>query len=239
MSQKQTPAIVIDQLSFSYHHEQVLRDISLTIEQGDFIGLIGQNGSGKSTLLKLILGLLPLQKGTISLFGQSLPTFSAWGQIGYVAQHSLIAQQQPISVKEVLRMTGATTEAIQEALALVNLLDQQQRVLTDLSGGQQQRVFIARALLKQPRLLILDEPTVGVDSRSQQQFYALLKHLNQSKKLTIILVSHELDVVAKIVDKVACLNQTLIYHGAASAILEQELLEQLYGKQHRLIAHHH
>lgn len=232
--------IEISKLNFGYQREKVLEDISLVVREGDFLGLIGQNGSGKSTLLKLILGLLKPSKGEVLLFGQKAERFKDWSKIGYVAQQgSFSSNGFPVTVGEVLTMTGASAKEIERSLALSSLGTKKTHLLSELSGGQQQRVFIARALLGNPKLLILDEPTVGVDGGAQAKFYELLRRLNQEKKLTIILVSHELDVVAKEVGQVACINKRLVYHGHPKELFEQDLIEKLYGGQHRLIAHSH
>lgn len=232
--------INISNLSFAYHQEKALENISLQVKKGDFLGLIGPNGGGKSTLLKIILGLLKPQKGRVKLFGRKAENFKDWRKIGYVAQKAgFNSTGFPITVAEVIAMAGGKGEEIERVLKLTNILPQKNKLLNELSGGQQQRVFIARALLQSPELLILDEPTVGIDGNSQVQFYDLLRRLNQENGLTIILVSHEVDLVAKEVNKIACINQNLIYHGQAQKLLEDNLLEKLYGKHQRLIAHHH
>lgn len=232
--------INISNLSFAYHQEKVLENISLQVEEGDFLGLIGPNGGGKSTLLKIILGLLKPQKGQVKLFDQKIKEFKAWHKIGYVAQKAGFNPTGfPITVAEVIAMAGGKGGEIERVLKLTNILKQRNKLLSELSGGQQQRVFIARALLKQPQLLILDEPTVGIDGDSQLQFYDLLRQLNQNNYLTIILVSHEVDLIAKEVNKIACINQSLTYHGQAEKLLQDNLLEKLYGKHQKLIAHHH
>lgn len=223
--------IKITDLSFSYKSEVILHEVSLTVKEGDFLGLIGPNGSGKTTLLKIILGLLQPTSGRAELMTK---------KIGYVAQKAgFNAIGFPITVEEVISMAGGSQAEIERVLELTNIASKKKRLLNELSGGQQQRVFIARALLHNPELLILDEPTVGIDSQSQNNFYKLLKKLNKENGLTLILVSHELDVVAKEVSSVACINKNLIYHGQPQELLETDLIEKLYGKNQRLIAHHH
>lgn len=232
--------INISGLTFAYHQEKVLENISLQVEEGDFLGLIGPNGGGKSTLLRIILGLLEFKKGKVKLFDQEIKEFRDWQKIGYVAQKAGFNPTGfPITVAEVIAMAGGRGEEIEQVLKLTSILPQKNKLLNELSGGQQQRVFIARALLRQPQLLILDEPTVGIDGNSQVQFYDLLRRLNQENGLTIILVSHEVDLIAKEVNKIACINQNLVYHGQAQKLLEDNLLEKIYGKHQRLIAHHH
>lgn len=232
--------VEITNLNFAYNKEVILEKVSLTIEKGDFLGLIGPNGSGKSTLLKIILGLLESKWGEVLLFGQKVKIFKDWKKIGYVAQKAGFNPTGfPITVEEVITMAGGNNQQVEEVLQLTNILDKKKKLLSELSGGQQQRVFIARALLHQPELLILDEPTVGIDSKSQREFYNLLRKLNQEKALTLILVSHEIDVIAKEVNSVACINKSLIYHGQPQKLMEHDLIEKLYGKHQRLIAHQH
>lgn len=230
----------IKQLSFSYDQQPVLDRLSLEMRRGDFLGLIGPNGGGKTTLLKLILGLLPMQSGQLRLFGQEIGQFKDWPRLAYVAQEAgFNTHGFPVTVEEVLQMTGAAAGAIADSLSFVGLRDHRHLQLNQLSGGQRQRVFIARALVKQPDLLILDEPTVGVDHQAQEQFYQTLQHLNQDHQLSIILVSHEIDLVAQAVKQVACLNKQLVYHGASQRLTSQELITKLYGSPQQRLAHHH
>lgn len=233
------PIIDVQKVSYRYQKELIIQDVSLQVQRGDFLGLVGPNGGGKSTLLKLILGLLPLQTGSLTLFGQNRKQFRDWQKIGYVAQRNFIKHSQPVTVAEVLQMTGATKEEITRALELVDLSSKKHKNIGELSGGQEQRVFIARALLHQPELLILDEPTVGVDQKSQSAFYELLNHLNQTHHISIILVSHEVDLISSSVKNLACLNQKLLYHGHPNALHDEQLIKQVYGQKHQLIEHHH
>lgn len=215
----------IKDVTFSYGNERVLEDIDLHVEQGDFIGLIGPNGSGKTTLLKLILGLLPLQHGSIRLLGKDRKKFDDWAQIGYVPQKAASATEQfPASVKEIVatgllakkrlprRYTKADQQAVDTALKQTNITTLADKRIGELSGGQQQRALIARALAPKPKLLMLDEPTTGVDQETQQQFYDLLHQLNK-QGITIIIVSHDLHRITNHVNKIASLNRTLKFYG--------------------------
>lgn len=236
------PLIQLEHISFSYHTEKVLDDISLSVNAGDFLGLVGPNGSGKTTLLKLILGLIPNQSGDISLFGVPQKSFSEWKKIGYVPQRagvSIAAAQYPLTVTEVVEMGHASKSAARTALGLVGMQQHGRRLVKELSGGQQQRVFIARALATRPQLLILDEPTAGVDADSQSQFYELLKKFNQEHGLTLILVSHDIDVVAHEVKTVACINKTLVFHGPPREFFHKDIFEKLYGANVRYVVHGH
>ena len=243
------PLVQVDNVSFSYGRQPILDNINLTIHQGNFLGLIGPNGSGKTTLLKIILGLLTPTEGTASLFGQPLGQFQNWHRLGYVPQRAgiqIVAGRFPITVEEVVGMgvggffrTQKSKKAIANALAAVEITNLKRLLLTELSGGQQQRVFIARALVWQPELLILDEPTVGIDVESQTTFYRLLKQLNQEQKLTLVLVSHDIDVVAHEVKTVACLNRRIVFHGEPKKVTHADFLEKLYGKNIKFVVHGH
>lgn len=248
-----TPIIEVEHVTFSYGgHEPAVKDINLTIYEGDFVGLIGPNGGGKSTLLKLILGILPLQQGSIKFFGQDIKKFNRWSCVGYVSQTaSHFDRRFPATVWEIVAMgrvanrgvlrplNGVDKKIMEEALSDVGMLEFRDTPLHNLSGGQQQRVFIARALAGNACLLVLDEPTIGVDINAQEQFYALLKELQEGKKMTIIFVSHDIDVIASEANTFACVNQELVYHGAPREFIKEDYIEKLYGKNIRLILHGH
>ncbi|MFH0863718.1 MAG: metal ABC transporter ATP-binding protein [Candidatus Gottesmanbacteria bacterium] len=240
MQMKDDIIVKISGVSFSYNDEPAISDINLEIKRGEFLGIIGPNGSGKTTLLKIIIGLLKPQKGEIQLFGQDINRFKYWSKIGYVPQRAgSNVTSFPISVEEVVGMGGASYKAVTDALTEVEMEKYRKRLLRELSGGQQQRVFIARALATKPELLILDEPTVGVDVDSQAKFYQLLRDLNQNLGLTLALVSHDIDVVAHEVSEVACINCKLVCHGKPKDILKSDYLENLYGKELRFVIHGH
>lgn len=220
------PLIELKDVSFQYEYTQVLKNISLRVDEGDFLALIGQNGSGKSTLLKLILGLLKPMSGDIKLFGEPANQFKHREWIGYVSQKSNAFNSGfPATVEEVVK-SGLSQKVglfkrypkdadilVKSALKDVGMEQYMNRNIGQLSGGQQQRVFIARALVADPKLLILDEPTVGIDRENVQAFYDMLAHLNEHHKMTMILVTHDVDTVSDRVSHVACLNQTIHFHG--------------------------
>lgn len=216
----------IQDVSYRYEKEAVLKHINLTLPKGSFLAIIGPNGSGKSTLLKLILGLLKVQTGTIELFGKPIEEFKDWDKIGYVSQKANSFNSGfPATVFEVV-LSGLTKkiglfrfakkndrEKVTQALKSVGMLNFANRNIGELSGGQQQRVFIARALVSDPKLLILDEPTVGVDIANEKIFYKMVENLNKDLGITIILVTHDLEAVSEDVTQVACLNKHLHFHG--------------------------
>lgn len=244
------PLIEMNNVSFQYDYTQVLNNISLKVEEGDFLALLGPNGSGKSTLLKLILGLLKPMSGEIKLFGESSNTFKHREWIGYVSQKSNSFNSGfPATVQEVVK-SGLTkplglfkrpkkdaTAQVKEVLTAVGMEQFANRNIGELSGGQQQRVFIARALIAQPKLLILDEPTVGIDHENVQAFYDMLVRLNKELSMTIVLVTHDVDTVSNRISHVACLNQTMHFHGYKGDFdsISQEQLDTWYGHSVRKI----
>lgn len=231
--------VKLDEVSYSYNHEPAIEGITLEVEEGDFVGVIGPNGSGKSTLIKIILGLLKPDKGKVYLFGTELEKFTDWGKIGYVPQKAGVAVKFPITVEEIVAMTAKNKTALDRALTDVDMHKYKKTLITELSGGQQQRVFIARALATEPKLLILDEPTVGVDAEAQAGFYGLLKHLNETKKLTLMLVSHDVDVVAHEVKTIVCINKNLVCHGSPKDIVSGDFINRLYSKHLKFVVHGH
>nr|WP_239587198.1 metal ABC transporter ATP-binding protein [Bacillus ectoiniformans] len=231
-----------------------MENIQLTVPKGAFLGLVGPNGSGKSTLLKLILGLLKVKEGEIQLFGQPQEKFKEWDQIGYVSQKANSFNTGfPATVYEVVA-SGLTKkiglfkyvgtkekEEIKKAIAAVGMEDFLQRNIGELSGGQQQRVFIARAIVSKPELLILDEPTVGIDSKNVKSFYDMLAFLNKDMGITLLLVTHDIGIVSDKVTHVACLNKFLHFHGSMQQFerLDEQDISQLYGHGIHLLDHNH
>lgn len=216
-------------VSFTYEHSTVLEDISLGVQAGEFWALIGPNGSGKSTLIKIILGLLKPDCGTVKLFGENVDSFKRRERIGFVSQKSNSFNSGfPATVLEVVK-SGLTrkvglfkgfskSDELQalEALRIVKMDSFAASNIGELSGGQQQRVFIARALVGNPDLLIMDEPTVGIDQKNVASFYSMLNELNREHGIAILLVTHEIDLVTELASHVACLNRSIHFHGAQS-----------------------
>lgn len=244
--------IDIDDVSFNYGFNPVLNRVSFSIRSGDFLALIGPNGSGKTTLLKVILGLLKPDQGVIRILGKPIHDFQNFHKIGYVPQKAThIDPLFPVSVKEVVAMgllsgrkgpkPSKKSESIQleNALSLVGLQDLKNWRIGKLSGGQQQRVFIARAIVNQPEILFLDEPTTGVDKRTHDRFYEMLDDLNTNKGMTIVLVTHEIGIMNKHVSQVACLNQSLVYHGTHSEFCRSEAFKEMLSGGHHVVSHKH
>lgn len=244
--------IEVEHVSFAYSDEDVLHDINLNIHQGDFLGVIGPNGGGKTTLLKIMLGLLRPSAGVVRLFGQDLRDFHDWKRIGYVPQKATDFDPAfPATVKEIVAMgryaqrglfhflTKKDYALVDKALDQVEMRSYQNRIIGDLSGGQQQRVFIARALASEPEAILLDEPTVGVDQKTQEDFYALLARLNKDLSLTLVLISHDIDVVASQATEVAWINRRLIYYGTPEEFVKENRVADLYGQGVKIILHEH
>lgn len=207
--------ISIENVSFGYNKENVLKDIILSIDEGDFVGIIGCNGSGKSTLMKLLIGQLSPSKGKIKLFNDDLDKSSNLNKIGYVPQISLSSGANfPATVEEVVMANLYSKigfmrfpkkqhkEKVKEALKIVNMEDFSKRLIGNLSGGQQQRVMIAKALVSDPKIIILDEPTTGIDAASEEQLYALLEKLNKESNITVVIVSHDFSKISKYTNKI-------------------------------------
>jgi len=207
-------------LSFTYDSEPILEDISLMVDDGDFLAIIGPNGGGKSTLLQLMLGILHPNSGTIDIFGKEAS--KDLSLVGYVPQNTNINTDFPIKVIEVVMMghighkrslfgyASDEKQCAMEALEQVSMTEFAHKKIGDLSGGQRQRVMIARALCTKPKLLLLDEPTSSIDIQGQKEIYRLLKLLNQN--ITIIVVSHDISVILEYANKVAHINKQLSYH---------------------------
>lgn len=233
--------IELQNVCFSYPKEEVIKNVSLKIHKGDYVGIIGPNGGGKSTLIKLMLGILKPSDGTVKLFGQDIKQFNDWYKIGYVPQRTSVEMNFPVTVEEMVAMgrygirglfhfpTQEDKQKVDQALIHVDMLEYKNHQINDLSGGQQQRVFIARALATEPEIIFLDEPTVGVDVKTQKQFYKLLRKLNRHLELTLILVSHELDVVAHESTELGYINRTLEYYGEPTEFLKGAYFHQLIG----------
>jgi len=226
--------IEINNLDFTYNGEAILQDVNLTVPEKDFVAIIGPNGGGKTTLIKLILGLLTPDKGTIRINGK--PPREASSCIGYVPQDIHLNQSFPITVMDVVlmgkldpkrrlsRRSAANRSDALAALERMNMTAYADKKIGTLSGGQRQRVFIARALVTDPKLLLLDEPTSSIDTKGQADFYQFLKEFN--KDITILVVSHDLLVISRYVKSVACVNKKLHYHDQSE--ITGDMLETMY-----------
>lgn len=249
--QQHTRAIDLQSVSFAYGTVPVVEEINLGVENGEFLGIVGPNGGGKSTLLKLILGLLHPHRGTIGVLGRRPD--EARHKIGYVPQHPSFPRDFPITVEQSVllgrlgtgrqrsgllspgRYTRSDRSAALEALTEVEADDLAHRQIHSLSGGQLQRVLMARALVSEPAILILDEPTANIDQRIESDIFDLLKRLNV--RMTILVVSHDVAFISSYVERVACINRSLVCH--TTDAIDGQVIQDLYGEEVRMVAHNH
>lgn len=235
--------IETEDLAVGYGGNPVITDVNLKVENSDFVGIIGPNGGGKTTLLKSVLGLLRPIEGSVNVFGK--PPEETRDRIGYVPQYATFDEEYPITVEEVVRMgrrreknffenySPEDERRTAEALEDVEMLNYEDDPISALSGGQKQRVFIARALVSDPDILLLDEPTASVDRKLEKGIYSLLKDLND--RMTIVVVTHDIGVMSSYVTKVACLSGEL--YTSNEPYLDREMLEDAYQCPVELITH--
>jgi zinc transport system ATP-binding protein len=246
-------ALKVDALSVRYDAGEVLSDISFTVGQGDYIGVVGPNGSGKTTLIRTVLGLTQSFKGTISLLGNDIHVFRDWQKIGYLPQKLIgFSPQFPATVREIValgllagkklprRLTAPDEAAIDRALARLDITGIKNKLIGDLSGGQQQRALVARAIAGQPELLILDEPTTALDPDTREKFFAVLKELNSREKVTIILITHDVGNIGRYASKLLYLDKKVIFYGGFDDFCHSPEITEYFGEysQH-LICHRH
>jgi zinc transport system ATP-binding protein len=237
-------AAKVDRLSFDYGEDTILEDISFSVEEGDLLGIIGPNGAGKTTLFNCMLGLTDGYRGKIEILGEDIRNNRrVLKQLGYVPQKKYVEEGFPATVQEIVSL-GTTTrkkpakEKITSVLETVDMLEYGDRRIGELSGGQQQRVFIAKALVGNPRLLILDEPTTAIDVEAQNKFYSLIKRLNKDNHITIIWSSHDLEAINSLANKVACINRSMFFHGKSDEFFENPELLKKYSES-SMQAHMH
>lgn len=243
--------VEINNISFSYGNNKVLDNVSLYIEEGDFVGIIGPNGSAKSTLLKLMVGLLKADSGSISLFNKPINEFSQFNKVGYLSQTVREFNNMfPATVEEVVaanihannrfnkKQKIEYRNRIEEVLKIVEMDKFKERKIGNLSGGQKQRVFIARALVNNPKILFMDEPLVGVDVESQNKFYNLLDKINKEFNITLVMISHDIGTISRKVNRVFCLSNGKVYeHDLRNS--RSINLKDIYGENMNMLFHKH
>lgn len=245
--------ISVKDLAVKYGNREVFSGVSFDIEKGDYVGIAGQNGSGKTTLIKALLGLVKPEKGEIYIDGISLKNFNEWSKIGYLPQSlSLSNPLFPASVKEVAalgllsektfpkRIGPKDEERIVAALKLLGISDIKDKLIGELSGGQQQRVFLAHALVSDPEILVLDEPTTALDPEIRGIFFGILNKLNKEKGVTILLISHDVGHIGNFAQKLLYIDNKAVFFGPFKDFCESEEMENYFGKnlQHS-ICHQH
>ncbi len=247
-----TKVIEVNNLNFGYDENLILKNITFSVEKGDFMGIIGANGSGKSTLLKILLKILTPQSGDIKLLGEKIENFNEWNKIGYISQRATSFNSSfPATVEEIVGanlfskvglfrfMTRKHREQVLNALEIVGMQDYRTRLIGTLSGGQQQRVFIARVLVSEPEIMFLDEPTIGIDVKSEEAVYCLLARLNRELGLTVVMVTHDISAVTVHANKIACLGGKGVVIHDPKEELTQEIITELYGYGVNLHIHRH
>ena len=219
--------IEVEDLSFSYDGKvNVLENVDLKVSEGEFLGLVGPNGAGKTTLLRIILGFLKPVKGTVKLFGKDLKDFKEWNRIGYVPQKLDVEQGFPATVEELLRSV-ASEERMGEIASYLHIDLFMDRQFLRLSGGQQRLVLLGMALASDPDLLLLDEPTAGLDLHSQMHIMEILKDLSASQDKTVVMISHDIGLILRNVDRVVCVSRTVCYSGDPEGAVEP--IEEIFG----------
>ncbi|MEW5744594.1 MAG: ABC transporter ATP-binding protein [Nitrospirota bacterium] len=245
--------VALEGVGLEYNGIEVLSDISFAVERGDYIGLVGPNGSGKSSLVKVILGLLPASHGAAALFGQPAASLKERRRVGYLPQRiGSFNPFFPSTVTEIVglgliatkrfprRWTRADKSAIERALDLLGIAAIKDNLIGELSGGQQQRVLIARALVHEPSVLILDEPTTALDPETRENFFALIRDLNRQHGVTVILITHDIGSIGKYASKLLYLDKKVIFYGSFAEFCLSDRMAKFFGiaSQH-LICHRH
>ncbi len=242
-----------DKLSFQYNSLEVLSDISFSLDPGDYVGLVGPNGSGKTTLIKVLLGFYRPTKGAVSLFERDPAVFEDWHKIGYLPQKIVSFNPHfPATVREIVglgllsrkkhtkKLDKTSGKAIDNALELMDISNIGNELIGELSGGQLQRVLIAKAIVSEPELLILDEPTTALDPETREKFFSLLKTLNERMKVTIIIITHDIGTIGKYASKLLYLDKRIIFYGSFEAFCVSTEMARYFGEfsQH-VICHRH
>lgn len=244
-----TVVIELDDVSVDRGGRRVLDSITFRVRQGEFVGLVGPNGAGKTTLLKAILGLVPIAGGRIMLFGQPLgPRTRDRRSIGYVPQRAAVRPRFPATVEDIVMMgryaeigllrlpSAEDRREVARSLEWVGIADRAKRPVGELSGGEQRRVLLAQALTASTRLLLLDEPTIGLDLPAEQEFYALLRRLQAELDLTVLIVSHDLVALAGEADQLMCINRRLHVHGNPEDVIHSHAIREAYSCEFDFIA---
>ena len=246
------PVLDVSGLDVSRANSLVIEDAKFSIQRGDYVGIVGPNGGGKTTLLLALLNIIPKTKGNIRLFGQNTESFSHWEKVAYVPQHAVNFDSQfPLTVKELVSLgrinrknigrplKQSDWKAVKEALEFMGIADIENRRIGQLSGGQKQRVFVAKALVRNPEIILLDEPIVGVDTKTQEKFYKKLSELNVKKNITILLVTHDLTAVFCRMSKVMCVNRRVNIAEITKDLKPEQILGEAYGEHFHFVFHQH
>jgi len=247
------PVLSIKNLSFSYDSTEVLSGVSFAIDKGDYVALAGPNGAGKTTLVRVILGLEGKHKGRVEIFGKDLEAFSDWDRIGYLPQQvNVFNPLFPATVKEVVglgllshksfpkKFERSDEATILRTLDLMDIVRLKDKLIGALSGGQQQRVFLSRALVSDPELLILDEPSTALDPQTREHFFELVEKLHKDKGVTLIIITHDTAHIGQYAGKLLYLDKRVVFYGGFADFCQSKEMEKYFGpfSQH-LICHQH
>lgn len=244
-------AVSLQNVTVQFDGNVILDSINLTVKPESIISIVGPNGGGKTTLLNTILGLIRPLLGTVQVFGRSPSVTGSKGFFGYLPQGNHSDLNFPVNVFDVVAMSRYSqksyfqklnkndTAIIKKSLNTIEMTEFSHTSFGQLSGGQQQRVLIARALAMEPRILILDEPSTGLDTVAQDQFYCMLERIRDEQGMTIIMVSHDIGAVSSIVDQIACLNRKIHFHGNPRKGIPDSALEAVFGKNIQFVYHDH
>ncbi|MBZ0157963.1 MAG: metal ABC transporter ATP-binding protein [Alphaproteobacteria bacterium] len=246
--------VSVKNLGVEYNFIEVLSDISFEVQAGDYVGLVGPNGSGKSTLIKSILGLLKPSCGRVEVFGKEISVMKEWDKVGYLPQRMQSFNPHfPSTVEEIVslglvskkrfprRMGKRDRAAVLQVLEMLNIGDIAHRLIGELSGGQQQRVFIARALINDPELLILDEPTVALDPETRESFFSVLRRLNRERNVTVVLVTHDIGSIGEYASKLLYVDKKIVFYGSFDDFCLSDPMSKFFGSssQHIICHKHH
>ena len=252
VTKEQDPILEVSSLQVDRSNSVVIEDANFTIRRGDYVGVVGPNGGGKTSLILALLNLLPRTGGTIRFFGQDIESFSDWEKVAYVPQHAINFDSQfPLTVRELVALgrvnrsnLGRTLKrqdwrSVDEVLEFMGIADIADRRIGQLSGGQKQRIFVAKALVRNPEIILLDEPIVGVDAETQEKFYKKLSDLNVERGITILLVTHDLTAVFCRMSKVMCINRFVNVSEITADFKPEEALRDAYGEHFHFVFHRH
>ncbi len=244
-------AVCISHVCVGTVRHRILEDVNLTLEAGHFLGIVGPNGAGKTTLLNVVTGLVPVQSGHVDLFGICLRHGNRrrlLRKVAYLSQIHGTEPMLPLRVRDVIAMglvsyngplwrTAAFSEKVTRALAQVGMEHKANDNFNQLSGGQKQRVRLARALAREPALLLLDEPSAGLDTAGQDRLYVLLRRLCDEEDMAIIMVEHDIAAISAHVDSVACLNRRIHHHAMRGENIPEHVWHAMYGDHMHVVAH--
>jgi len=246
------PVIEVESLNVARGGRIVIEDASFRIDSGAYVGIVGPNGGGKTTLMQALLGIVPVELGTIKLLGKPIEEFDQWSKLAYVSQYSINFDPNfPLTVRELVglgrinrRNLGRSLkredwEKVDEALEFMSLSELADKRIGHLSSGQKQRMFVAKAIVRNPEVLILDEPVSGVDPKALETFYMILANLNTKQGTTILIVSHDLTAVFCRMNYIMCINRRVYVSPIRPDLDPNDVLQKVYGPHFNFVFHEH